>query len=77
MFTSAFQLNLTNLDHLEFSYHDETMMELRLNPADVELTIPKFLRAERKQLANYWRNQLQIVTEKMEQAEAEARKTHQ
>ena len=33
---------MVNLDNLEFSYHDETAAELKMNPTETELVIPRY-----------------------------------
>ena len=58
--------DLVNLDSLEYSYHDVTMAELGLHPAEVELHVPKYVITEREKEIQYWKNELAEAKEKME-----------
>lgn len=56
---------LINLDNLEYSYHDETMIETMTEPSEVELVIPKFVLRSRHKEIEYWDDQMQQALAKM------------
>ena len=59
-----------SLDNLEYSYHDETMVELGLTPSEVELTIPSFVLRDRAEEIEYWSEQMKMAMQKLGLAEA-------
>ena len=59
-----------SLDNLEYSYHDETMVELGLTPSEVELTIPSFVLRDRAEEIEYWSDQMKMAMQKLGMAEA-------
>lgn len=64
---------LVNLDHLEFSFHDETLAELGMSPSEMELLVPRFVVQERAKEIAYWEERMEEARDKLEQSEMEVR----
>ena len=59
------------MDNLEYSYHDESMLELGINPSDLELIVPRFVIRDRARDIAYWAEKMDEATAKLEQSEME------
>ena len=63
--------DLVNLDNLEYSYHDASMVELGLAPSEVELLVPKFIISDRANSIKYWKHQMELAKLKLKEGEKE------
>ena len=63
--------DLVNLDNLEYSYHEASMVELGLAPSEVELLVPKFIIHDRMDSIKYWKHQMELAKLKLKDGEKE------
>ena len=54
-----------NLDHIEFSFLDDVLSEMRLTPDKIELPIPSYFVRDRKKEIHTWRKLLRETLAKM------------
>ena len=63
------QHELVNIDNLEYTFHDETLVEIGVSPDEAELPIPKFIVHDREKEILYWEEQMTRARAKLEQAD--------
>jgi len=61
---------MVGLDFLEYSYHDESVADLKMSPFEAELVVPRFIRRDRKEQIDYWKAQMDAAVAKMDAEEA-------